>query len=177
MDIRFVVKNVDVPNDLKEYMEQKLSKMEKFFSRILDNQIVVNSLRNNFIVEVTSNVNGVILRGEQKDADLRKAFDLALKNLERRIIRHKGYLLDRAHLKTHDISFGNLGGDEVVEESKENIVKVKHFDLTSMDPEEATMQMDLLGHSFFVFTDGETGKINVVYKRDSGGYGLLVPNG
>ncbi len=176
MDIRFIVKNVEVSSDLREYMEQKFSKMEKFFSRILDNQIVVKSLRNNFIVEVTSNVNGVIMRGEQRDGDLRKAFDLALKNLERRILRHKGYLLDRAHLKTHDISFDNFV-DEKIQESTDKIVKVKHFDPTAMNPEEAAMQMELLGHSFFVFTDGETGKINVVYQRDSGGYGLLVPKG
>jgi putative sigma-54 modulation protein len=173
MEIRFVARNVEVPSDLKEYMEQKLSKMEKFFSKIENSQIVVKMTRNNYIVEVTANVNSVIMRGEEKDPDLRKSFDLALKNLERRIRRHKEYLVDRAHLKTHDFSFSD---QPIVEENvAEKIEKVKRFDLQPMSPEEAVMQMDLLEHSFFVFLDAESGKVNVVYKREAGGYGLLIP--
>ena len=173
MEIHFVARNVEVPSDLKEYMEQKLSKMEKFFSKIENSQIVVKMTRNNYIVEVTANVNSVIMRGEEKDPDLRKSFDLALKNLERRIRRHKEYLVDRAHLKTHDFSFSD---QPIVEENvAEKIEKVKRFDLQPMSPEEAVMQMDLLEHSFFVFLDAESGKVNVVYKREAGGYGLLIP--
>lgn len=174
MDIRFLTKNVEVPAELKEYMEKKLSKMEKFFARINSSQILVKMVRNTYITEVTANVNNVIMRGEEKDVDLRKSFDLALKNLERRIRRHKEYLVDRAHMKTRDFTFELE--PEVEEEPKEAIVKEKRFDLTPMTPEEALMQMDLLEHSFFVFLNGETGKVNVVYKRKAGNYGIIIPN-
>ncbi|MDY3869386.1 MAG: ribosome-associated translation inhibitor RaiA [Pyramidobacter sp.] len=173
MEIRFVTRNVEVPGDLKEYMERKLSKMEKFFHRIENSQIAVKMARNCRIVEVTANVGSVIMRGEEKDPDLRKAFDLALKNLERRVRRHKEYLIDRSHLKTPDFSFTDQAITEETAPGK--IEKVKHFDLHPMSPEEAVMQMDLLEHSFFVFLDAESGKVNVVYKRDAGGYGLLIP--
>jgi putative sigma-54 modulation protein len=174
MDIRFFTKNAEVPDDLKEYMERKLSKMEKFFSRINGSQIVIKMVRNLYTTEVTSDVNGVIMRGEESDTDLRKSFDLALKNLERRIRRHKKYLVDRAHLKTHEVSFDLEPDEQPAGEDK--IVKEKHFDLSPMSPEEAAMQMDLLEHSFYMFLNGETGKINVVYKRNAGGYGILIPN-
>ncbi|PIE54806.1 MAG: ribosomal subunit interface protein [Dethiosulfovibrio peptidovorans] len=180
MDIRFVTRNTNLSDELKEYMERKLSKLEKFFPKILDNQVVLNLTRGIHVVEVTSNVNGVIMRGEERDSDLRKAFDIALKNLERRIRRHKKYLTDRAHLKTHDISF-NLDGvlsdvyQPMEEEQQEDIVKVKKVPLKPMSSEEACMQMDLLGHSFFIFANPDDGAVNVVYKRKSGGYGLLEP--
>lgn len=179
MDIRFVTRNTQLFDESREYMERKLSKLEKFFPKILDNQIVLNFSRGMYTVEVTSNVNGVIMRGEERDSDLRKAFDIALKNLERRIRRHKKYLTDRAQLKTHDISF-NLEGfmselAKPVEEQEEEIVKVKKFSLRPMSAKEASMQMDLLGHSFFMFANAESGAVNVVYKRKSGGYGLLEP--
>lgn len=176
MDIRFVVKNVEIPADLKEYMKKKFSKMDKFFPKI-SGQIAVKLVRNTYTVEMTANVYGVIMRGEEKDIDLRKAFDLGLKNLERRIRRHKEFLVDRVHLKAHDFSFDDEEASPVEEPSVNGaIVKEKHFDLYPMSPEEATMQMELLEHSFYMFLNGESGKISVVYKREDGGYGLLIPN-
>lgn len=176
MEIRFLMKNVEVPADLKEYMEKKLSKMEKFFPRITDSQILVKMIKNTYITEVTANVNGVIMRGEEKDMDLRKSFDLGLKNLERRIRRHKEYLVDRAHFKTHDREFSFDDQPELDELPVGTIVKEKHFDLYPMTPDEAVMQMDLLEHSFYMFLNAESGKVNVVYKREAGGYGVLIPN-
>ncbi len=174
MEIRFMAKNVEVPAALKEYMEKKLSKMDKFFPRIAG-QIAVKLIRSTYIVEVTAKVDGVIMRGEEKDADLRKAFDLGLKNLERRIRRHKEFLVGRAHLKGRDFTFDEAPvEDEPPAAGK--IVKEKRFDLYPMSPEEAAMQMELLEHSFYMFLNGESGAINVVYKREDGGYGLLMPN-
>ena len=174
MDIRFVAKNVEVPATLKEYMVKKLSKMEKFFPRIENSQILVKMVKNTYITEVTASVNGVVMRGEEKDLDLRKSFDLGLKNLERRIRRHKEYLIDRAHFKSVDFSLDVEPEPEVPAAGK--IVKEKRFTLEPMTPEEATMQMELLEHSFFMFLNGETGKVNVVYKRNAGDYGILIPN-
>ena len=173
MDIRFMAKNVEVPADLKEYMIKKFSRMEKFFPHITG-QIVIKMVRDTYIAEVTADVKGVIMRGEERDLDLRKAFDLGLKNLERRIRRHKEFLVDRAHLKSHDFTFEEGPVTDDVPGVK--IVKEKRFDLYPMSPEEAVMQMDLLEHSFYMFLNAETGKVNVVYKREAGGYGLLIPN-
>lgn len=174
MEIRFTTKNVEVPQRLKEYMEKKLARLDKFFANILDSQIVIRSEKNVYIVEVAADANGVIMRGEERDYDLRKAFDLALKNLERRIRRHKDFLVDHARMKSHDFSF--YEEDEREQIDPYSIVKEKHFDLNPMCPDEAIMQMELLDHTFFMFLNSENGKVNVVYRRKAGGYGLLMPN-
>lgn len=179
MDIRIKTRNVEINDTLKDYMESKMSKLEKFFSKIMDSQVVVSFNRGRYTVEVTSNANGVVMRGEERDSDIRKAFDKALKNIERQVKKHKDYLKDRAKLKTHDVSFDidQLMNDleSESEPDEREIVKTKKFDVRAMDPKEATMQMDLLGHSFFIFKNMESGKLNVVYRRNDGGYGLLDP--
>lgn len=160
-------------------MEKKIGKIEKFFDRIIDTQVALNFKRGMNVVEITSNVNGVVMRGEDYAPDLRKAFDKALKNIERQVKRHKGYLTDKGRLKVQDISFDLApelapAGIEKEETSRE-IVKTKKFPVEVMTPIEATMQMDLLGHSFFIFKNDASGSINVVYRREEGGYGLLEP--
>ena len=131
------------------------------------------------VVEITANVNGVIMRGEDYAPDLRKAFDKALKNIERQVKKHKSYLTDRARMKVQDVSFDIdpeiIAASAPEKEEPHEIVKRKKFSVDVMTPLEATMQMDLLGHSFFIFKNDETGEINVVYRREEGGYGLLEP--
>ena len=131
------------------------------------------------VVEITVNANGVVMRGEDYAPDLRKAFDKALKNIERRVKKHKSYLTDKGRMKAQDLSFDIdldfAPAPAEKEENKQEIVKVKSFTVDVMTPVEATMQMELLGHSFFIFKNGDTGELNVVYKRESGGYGLLEP--
>lgn len=180
MDVRFVTRNVELPADIKDYMEKKMSKIEKFFDRILDAQVVLSFKRGMNVVEITADVNGVVMRGEDYAPDLRKAFDKALKNIERQVKKHKGYLTDKARMKVQDISFDidpELLAQHPHEKDEEHreIVKTKKFTVEVMTPDEATMQMDLLGHSFFIFKNDATGAINVVYRRMAGGYGLLEP--
>ncbi len=180
MEVRFVTRNVELPGDIKEYMEKKLFKIEKFFDHILDTQVALNYKRGMNVVEITANVNGVIMRGEDYAPDLRKAFDKALKNIERQVKKHKSYLTDKGRMKVQDFSF-DLAPELTpahpveTEEPVREIVKTKRFAVDVMTPIEATMQMDLLGHSFFLFKNDETGAINVVYRREAGGYGLLEP--
>ena len=83
MEVRFVTRNVELPADVKEYIEKKVGKLDKFFDKILYTQVALNFKRGMNVVEITSNVNGVVMRGEDYAADLRKAFDKALKNIER----------------------------------------------------------------------------------------------
>jgi len=180
MDVRFHTRNIEISDELKDFMEKKLAKIEKFFNKISDVQVAMNFKRGMNIVEITASMNGLVMRGEDHSHDLRKAFDRALKNIERQVKRHKDYLNDRVHIKTKDISFDlppeifgdNRDDDDV---SPTDIVKVKRFPISTMLPAEATRQMDLLGHGFFLFRNGESGAYNVVYKRKDGDYGLLEP--
>jgi len=178
MDVRYVMKNIELPDEVRDLMEKKLEKLEKFFNKILDTQVEVHHSRGMFVVEITSNVNGVIMRGEDYAPDIRKAFEKSLKNIERQVKRHKDTLRSRSHMKPGEgeISFDldKIAGEEESSE-KDTIVKVKTFPFRPMSSEEASMQMDLLGHSFFVFRDADTGDVHVVYRRREGGYGLLKP--
>ncbi len=130
------------------------------------------------VVEITADVNGVIMRGEDYAPDSRKAFDKCLKSIERQIKKHKSFLKDKARMKSAEVSFeieGFVNELAEPEEKREGIVKTKRFPFRPMSPDEATMQMDLLGHTFFVFRNAEDGNVNVVYRRKDGGFGLLVP--
>ena len=179
MEVRFLTRNVELPAEVREYMEKKVGKIDKFFDKIIDTQVALNFKRGMNVVEITSNVNGVVMRGEDYAPDLRKAFDKALKNIERQVKRHKGYLTDKARMKVQDFSFDIdpelLPAYPDKEEMSREIVKTKKFNVDVMTPIEATMQMDLLGHSFFIFKNDQSGGINVVYRREEGGYGLLEP--
>ena len=180
MEVRFVQRGTEIDANLKNYMEGKMSKLEKFFQRILSSQVVISFHKGNYNVETTANANGVILRAEENAQDPRKAFDQALKNLERQIKRHNSYLKDKGQFQGElEFSFSIEGldssKDEVSGSEDPVIEKVKRIPLHPMDPREAVMQMELVGHSFFMFRNGETGDVNVVYKRKDGNYGQLEP--
>ena len=174
MDIRFVQRGCEIDDRLRDYMEKKISKLEKFFKRILNCQIVVTHHKGSFNVETTANANGVILRAEEDAPEPRKAFDQSLKNLERRIKKYNSYLKDRAQLGAdEDFTFS-------VEEAEQDtaspeIDKVKKVEVHPMEAAEAVMQMELVGHAFFVFQNAVSGEINVVYKRGENSYGLIEP--
>ena len=173
MDIRFVQRGCEIDDRLRDYMEKKISKLEKFFKRIMNCQIVITHHKGSFNVETTANANGVILRAEEDALEPRKAFDQSLKNLERRIKKYNSYLKDRAQLGAgEEFTFS------VEEEPDANapaIDTVKKVEVHPMDPVEAAMQMELVGHEFFMFQNAATGEINVVYKRGGNSYGLLEP--
>jgi len=178
MEVRFVARGTEIDTELKGYMESKISKLEKFFGKILSSQVVISFHKGNHNVETTANANGVILRAEVNSQDPRRAFDQALKNLERQIKRHNDYLKQKSQFNNGaNFSFSIEG---FAEESKDEpnapiIAKVKKIPLLPMDAKEAVMQMELVGHSFFMFQNGQTGDVNVVYKRKDGNYGQLTP--
>ncbi len=175
MEVRFVQRGAEIDGKLREYMEKKISKLEKFFRKILNCQIVVTHHKGSFNVETTANANGVILRAEEDATDMRTAFDQSLKNLERRIKKYNSYLKDRAQLGAgEEFSFSVEEAAEPVSDAPV-IDKVKKVQVHPMSTEEAIMQMELVGHAFFMFQNADTGEINVVYKRKENGYGLLEP--
>lgn len=173
MQVRITARGVEVPDLLKDYVEKKLSKMKRYFDRILDASVVLEMEGNTPAVEITLDANGVILRGVERAESFQAALDLAVDKIEKQLRRYKDRLS-----KKYKISIPPEIIEEAVEEHPEEepkIVKVKRFPLKPMFPEEAVLQMDLLGHDFFVFINAETNQVSVVYRRKDGNYGLIEP--
>ena len=124
-------------------------------------------------IEVTIPVKGHIIRAEESSNDMYVTIDLVEEILERQLKKYKNKLIDK---KLNAPSFSKAFiEDETVSDDHVDIVKTKKFAVKPMDPEEACVQMELLGHNFFVFLNGDTDEVNVVYKRNSGSYGLIEP--
>ena len=175
MEVRFVQRGANVDDKLRDYMEKKISRLEKFFRKILNCQIVVTHHKGSFNVETTANANGVILRAEEDAMDMRTAFDQSLKNLERRIKKYNSYLKEKAQLGVAETFSFSIEEPQEVDSDSPAIDKVKKVEVHPMDPVEAAMQMELVGHEFFMFQNAGTGEINVIYKRGENSYGLLEP--
>ncbi|STA91436.1 SSU ribosomal protein S30P [Clostridium cochlearium] len=155
-------------------MEKKLEKLDKYFKPDIEAQVTLSVEKNRQIIEVTIPFNGVILRGEEANEDMYASIDLVIDKLERQIRKQKTKLQKRMHGDSLRFQFiPDYEGDKSKEESK--IVKTKRFAMKPMSSEEAVLQMELIGHNFFVFENGDTGEVNVIYKRKDGNYGLIEP--
>lgn len=164
-----------ITDAIKEYAETKLGKLEKYFK---DKGITANVLTkvrgNSQIVEVTIPTSKFILRSEEENEDLYAAIDLVTDKLERQIRKNKTRL--NKSVKDNIKEFNFDFEIEKDEESKEKIVKRKNIEMKPMDEEEAILEMELLGHNFFVYKDMDTDNICVLYKRKDGNYGLIETN-
>lgn len=161
-----------ITDAIKDYTETKLGKLEKYFK---DDDITANVLAKvrgkSQIVEVTIPTSKFILRSEEENEDLYAAIDLVSDKLERQIRKNKTRLNRNIKDSVKEFNFDFDIKEE--EESKEKIVKRKNIEMKPMDEEEAILEMELLGHSFFVYKDMDTNKICVLYKRKDGDYGLI----
>ena len=173
MKFKITGKNLEVSDSLRDAVTDKLGKLDKYFSP--DTRVIVTlSLeKGRQKVEVTIPVKGSIIRSEQISSDMYVSIDLADEVLERQIRTYTSKIVSRNQ------SAGDLGRAFLEEESDEEgtirIVRTKRFDIKPMYAEDACIQMDLLGHSFFVFNNAETDEVNVVYKRKDGSFGLIEP--
>lgn len=178
--------NIEVTPAIKDYVEKKLEKLTRYFTTPMDTQTVYVNLKvykANQKVEVTIPMPNLLLRAEDINFDLYAAIDLVVDKLERQIRKHKTKINRKGREKEGGVGeyFKSLEGlddtpavhDE--DEAEFEIVRTKRFTLKPMDTEEAILQMDMLGHNFFVFLDAETGNTNVVYRRKDGKYGLIEP--
>ena len=166
-------RNVDITPKVKGMVEKSLGKLDKFFSKETEVIVTLTDEAGRKTAEVTIPVKGTIIRTEQVSDDLFVTIDLASEVIERQLKRHKEKLTDR--YQAAGIDFSALAEDFEPEEDEIRIVRTKSFAIKPMDPEEACMQMDLIGHSFFVFLNADTDTVNVVYKRKGGTYGLIEP--
>lgn len=195
----------EIPAPTRVHFEEKLHGLEKIWSRLDDAQIRVSHERGHHVVEITLHSAGLINRAEERNHDLRTAFDAAVQKLQNQLKRYKDKVQhkdrrqnnrdDAAGVILHPKSDAEVNATATLgalaapspapepetamevdgDEAPASLVRRKQFALKPMSPDEATLQMDLLGHDFFVFRDSKNNSVSVVYRRGSGGYGLIEP--
>jgi putative sigma-54 modulation protein len=187
MQINVRGKNIQLTDSLKSYAEDKVGRLEKFYDQLssADVSLIVEKNKNieeTHKVEITLRANGTIIRGEESTISMYSSIDVAVDKLERQIKKYKQKLyrnLAKDKRKDQQLvvlpELPDLGVKEESEPFEPRIVRSKRFSMKPMDPEEAALQMELLGHDFHVFLNPETDQINVVYKRKDGNYGLIEP--
>lgn len=169
--------NMDITNALRETIQSKLGKLDKFFhkEKEVEVEITLSIEKNRHIVEVNIPVNGSILRAEESTDDMYTSIDNVVDKLIRQLRKQKSKLESRMN-RYETIRFENIQAYEEKDKEESKIVRTKRFVMKPMDSEEAVLQMELLGHSFYVFVDAETNDVNVVYKRKDGNYGVIEPD-
>ena len=167
-------RNIAVTDRLRAQVEKKLGKLSKFFSPDTTAMVTLSVQKDLQTIEVTIPIKGSMIRAEESSSDMYVSIDLVEEIIERQIRRHRKKLIDKTQ---HAESFSTLFAEEEApdDDAEIRIVKIKKFDFKPMDPEEACLQMELLGHNFFVFKNAETDETCVVYKRKGDTYGLIEP--
>ncbi|MBC7248107.1 MAG: ribosome-associated translation inhibitor RaiA [Actinobacteria bacterium] len=174
-------KNLEVTEALREYALEKVGRVGKYLDRIIKTEIEMSVEKNpkiqeSQVVEVTIFSSGPVIRAKESASDMYQAIDLVCNKLERQARKVKKKLIDRSHHARNPFKEPS-GAPEEGEEREPVIVKTKSFPLKPMTPEEACLQMELVGHDFFVFINSDTEETNVVYRRKDGNYGLIEPGG
>lgn len=171
MRISISGKNLEISSYMREVAEKKLAKLDRYFPQDTEAQVTLSVEKNRHIVEVTIPHGGRIIRGEEVTTDMYASLDNVLDKLEKQILHNR----TRLEKSLRQDAFENIPYEEEDEDDGPRIVRVKHFSLKPMSEEEAMLQLDLLGHAFYVFENAETGDVNVLYKRKDGNYGLIEP--
>lgn len=172
MKITIYSKQMTVRESLKVAVEKKLSKFDKFFGEETEAFVTCKVRKGDKIIEITVNYNGTTFRAEEESETFITALDRAAESLERQIRKNKTRIEKKVRRGAFVIT--EEDDDEYLEEGEFKI-RTKTFPFKPMSPEEAILQMNLIGHSFFAFTDDKTDEVCVVYKRKDGDYGLIVP--
>ncbi|MBE5968960.1 MAG: ribosome-associated translation inhibitor RaiA [Lachnospiraceae bacterium] len=173
--MRYIIsgRNIDVTEGLKAAIHEKIGKLEKYFNQDTEVIVTLSVEKDRQKIEVTIPVKGNIIRSEQVSSDMYVSIDLVEEIIERQLKKYKNKIIDK---KQNRESFSSAFIDqEYADDDSVKIVRTKKFAVKPMDPEEACVQMELLGHDFFVFTNAETDEVNVVYKRKGNTYGLIEP--
>ena len=173
MRITITGRNIDITDGLRSAVEDKLSKLEKYFTPDTDVFVTLSVEKERQKIEVTIPVKGNIIRSEQVSNDMYVSIDLVEEVIERQLKKYKNKLVSK---QQNAASFRKEFIEKEVSAYDENqIIRTKRFGMKPMYPEDACVQMELLGHNFFVFRNAETEEVNVVYKRKGNTYGLIEP--
>jgi putative sigma-54 modulation protein len=179
MKLQIIAKNnVEVSETLEAYVEKKIGKLDRYLPTVSEGKVEIfhegaKLPEQRFSVQVTLDSKGVLIRAQEKSKDIRTAIDKVVDVLSKRIERYKGKLYD----KGRGVSFARQGAAIEAEEleAPKRVVKTKRFLVKPMPVDEAINQMELLGHDFFLFVDAETERLNLLYRRENGNYGLIEP--
>ncbi len=175
MIIKLSGRNVDITEALRNQVYKKVGKLERYFNPDTEAQVTMTVENYRHIVEVTIPFNGIVIRAEEETDDMYASIDKVLDKLERQIHKHRTRLGKRFREGAFKNDSPIFSEHIETEDYEPRVVRTKRFALKPMMIDEAILQMDLLGHSFFVFRNAETDEINVLYKRKDGNYGLIEP--
>lgn len=175
MYMKFIIsgKNIDITNGLREAVEDKIGKLEKYFTPETEVHVTLSVEKDRQKIEVTIPVKGSVIRSEQISNDMYVSIDLVEEIIERQLKKYKNKLIEKQQNK--DFFKEEFIEKDYVDEEEIQIVRSKKFDIKPMYPEDACIQMELTGHNFYVFVNAETDQVNVVYKRKGNTYGLIEP--
>ncbi|MBQ9080023.1 MAG: ribosome-associated translation inhibitor RaiA [Clostridia bacterium] len=173
MKITFVCRQITVKDDLKVLVDKKLSRLDKYFDREGDATVTFSKKRNREVLEITISAANTLFRSEVEDESFQNALDRSIDNIERQIRKNKTRLAKRLRAGVFAEEPSYIPPEEP-EEDTEFIIRTKSFQLKPMSAEEAILQMNLLGHQFFMFEDQDSGETCLVYTRKDGAYGLIV---
>lgn len=176
--MKFIIsgRNIDITDGLRSAVEDKLGKLEKFFTDDTEIHVTMSVEKERQKIEVTIPVKGNIIRSEQVSNDMYVSIDLVEEIIERQLRKYRKKIIDK---KQNAGTFQQAFMEKDFEDENTNeikIIRTKKFGFKPMYPEDACVQMELLGHNFFVFLNAETEEVNVVYKRKGNTYGLIEPD-
>ena len=173
--MKFIIigRNIDITEGLKSAVQEKLGKLERYFIPETEIHVTLSVEKDRQKIEVTIPVKGNIIRSEQVSSDMYVSIDLVEEVIERQLRKYKTKIVNQQQ------AGGNFQKefveDEFLEDEEVKIIRTKKFGIKPMYPEDACVQMELLGHNFYVFRNAETDEVNVVYKRKGNTYGLIEP--
>lgn len=174
--MRYIIsgKNIDVTEGLKTAIYDKIGKLEKYFTPETEVHVTLSVEKDRQRIEVTIPVKGSLIRGEQVSNDMYASIDMVEEVIEKQILKYKKKIVSQ---NKNNMVFSQSFTEEEYDEAEDDIdiTRVKRFAVKPMDVEEACIQMELLGHNFFVFRNAHTNEVNVVYKRKGNTYGLIEP--
>ena len=173
--MKFIIsgKNIDITEGLRSAVEDKIGKLEKYFTPDTEVHVTLSVEKERQKIEVTIPVKGSVIRSEQISNDMYVSIDLVEEIIERQLKKYKNKLVDKQQNK--DFFRQEFIEKDYVDDEEIQIVRSKKFDIKPMYPEDACIQMELTGHGFYVFVNAETDQVNVVYKRKGNTYGLIEP--
>lgn len=172
MKFTIVGKNLTVTDGLKAAVEEKIGKLEKYFTEDTEIHVTLSTQKERQKIEVTIPMRGNIVRAEQESNDMYVSIDLVEEIIERQLRKYKTKIIEKQQAA---VNLSKTFIDEEYDDEEIKIIRTKKFAVKPMDAEEACVQMELLGHNFFVFRNAETDEVNVVYKRKENTYGLIEP--
>jgi putative sigma-54 modulation protein len=175
MQLSVTARNLEITPALRSYAEEKLTRLTKYLEHIVTAHVVLSVNKHRQTAEVTLRVRDLTIRAEEESDDLYSSIDLVVEKLERQILRYKERIATHAGRSAPRSARGPALPATVEEEPR--VVKTKRFAVKPVPTEEAILQMNLLGHSFYVFRNSATEEVNVLYRRRDGHYGLIEPEG